>query len=104
MVDNVRSKKAIPLISGPLPQNNFRGTTFQSDWPFAKDSEAVAKQKSVDYIDHTKYSVKRFQAMGPDAVNKLFPQDHTHTNDAGAKGGYLDFLRREIVVLTKTSQ
>ena len=88
MIDDVRAKHGIPIISGPLPQNNFRGKTFQTDWPFARDAEAVAKQKSVEYIDHTKYTVDRFQALGSSVVNKYFPEDHTHTNDAGARGMY----------------
>jgi rhamnogalacturonan acetylesterase len=88
MIDDVRSKQGIPLISGPVPQNNFRNTVFQTDWPFAKDSQAAAKQKAAEYIDHTKYTVERYQALGPKVVNSYFPQDHTHTNAIGARGTY----------------
>jgi len=85
MVKDVNAKRAVPLLSGMVPTNTFRGGKFRTDWPFANDAAAVAKQEGVEYIDHTKYSAARFQALGEVAVKKFFPRDSTHTNSAGAR-------------------
>jgi rhamnogalacturonan acetylesterase len=86
MVKDVNAKKAIPLISGMVPTNTFKGGKFRTEWPFASDAAAVAKQEGVEYIDHTKYTAARFQTLGETAVKRFFPRDSTHTNAAGARG------------------
>jgi rhamnogalacturonan acetylesterase len=86
MVKDVRKKNAIPLISGMVPTNSFRGASFRKDWPMATSAATIAKEENVEYIDHTKYSSERFQGLGEGAVKAFFPTDSTHTNAAGAKG------------------
>jgi len=86
MVKDVHAKRAIPLLSGMVPTNTFRGGKFRTDWPMASDTAAVAKQEGVEYIDHTKYTAARFQGLGEAAVKRFFPRDSTHTNSAGARG------------------
>jgi len=66
-------------------RNYWSNGTLQSDWPFAGYAAKVAKQTQVEYIDHTKYSVKRFGAMGGAEAKKYFPNDNTHTNAPGAR-------------------
>ena len=44
----------------------------------------TAAQAGVEYLDHTKYSVVRFQSFGATLAKTYFPNDNTHTNDAGA--------------------
>lgn len=84
MIVDVRAKQAIPLISGMVNRNYWSGETLQSDWPFADYAAEVAKQTSVEYIDHTAYSVAKFQAMGSVKAKTYFPNDNTHTNWDGA--------------------
>jgi rhamnogalacturonan acetylesterase len=45
----------------------------------------VAAQTSVGYVDHTKYAVNRWQALGPTTAKTYYPNDNTHTNPAGAQ-------------------
>lgn len=84
MIVDVRAKNAIPLLSGMVNRNYWTGETLQSDWPFADYAAAVAKQTAVEYIDHTAYSVARFQAMGSTTAKTYYPSDNTHTNWPGA--------------------
>ena len=86
MINDAKAKNTIPLISGMVPTNSFRGGTFRKDWPMANSAATVAKEENVEYIDHTKYTSERFQALGEGAVKAFFPTDSTHTNAAGAKG------------------
>jgi rhamnogalacturonan acetylesterase len=86
MIKDVQAKQAIPLVSGMTPRNSWRNNAFSSNYPMANDAQTVAKQEGVEYLDHTKYTVKRFQELGEKSVKAYFPQDSTHTNAAGARG------------------
>jgi len=46
----------------------------------------------VAFVDLTKIVAGRYEQMGTYTVKALFPRDHTHTSDAGAK------LNAELVV------
>ena len=84
MIADVMAKKAIPVISGMVPRNYWKGDKLQSDWPFADYAKQVARAANVTYVAHTDYSVARFQALGPTKAKTYFPNDNTHTNPAGA--------------------
>lgn len=84
MIVDVRAKSATPILSGMVNRNYWSGETLQSDWPFADYAAQVAAQTAVQYVDHTKYSVAKFQAMGSTKAKTYFPNDNTHTNWDGA--------------------
>lgn len=44
----------------------------------------VAEEQKVPFVDHTKYSVARQQALGYTAAKAMYPLDNTHTDAAGA--------------------
>jgi len=85
MIADVKAKGATPIISGMVNRNYWTGSTLQSSWPFADYAKSVANTAGVEYIDHTKYSVALFQAMGATKAKTYFPNDNTHTNWDGAK-------------------
>ncbi|KAM0546981.1 hypothetical protein ACHAPJ_010643 [Fusarium lateritium] len=85
MIVDVEAKGATPIISGLVTRNYWNGNTLQSDWAFADYAETVARAAGVEYIDHTKYSVALFQALGPTKSKTYYPNDNTHTNWDGAK-------------------
>ncbi|QDS77907.1 hypothetical protein FKW77_000749 [Venturia effusa] len=84
MIADVRKVKGIPLISGMVPRNYWTGDTFRATWPFTETARQVAAAAKIEFIDHTKYSAAALQKLGPTGAKKLFPNDNTHTDDAGA--------------------
>ncbi|KFY12470.1 hypothetical protein V492_03875 [Pseudogymnoascus sp. VKM F-4246] len=84
MIEDVQAVGGIPLLSGMVNRNYWDGSTLQSDWPFATYAQEVATAANVEYIDHTKYSVKKWQSMGATTAKTYFPNDNTHTSPAGA--------------------
>ncbi|KAM0214171.1 hypothetical protein ACHAPA_006610 [Fusarium lateritium] len=84
MIADVKAKGATPIISGMVNRNYWTGNTLQSKWAFADYAKTVANAAGVEYIDHTKYSVATFQALGPTKAKTYFPNDNTHTNWDGA--------------------
>jgi len=84
MIVDVRAKGGVPILSGMVNRNYWTGATLQSDWPFADYAKEVAAQTAVEYVDHTKYAVNRWQALGATTAKTYFPNDNTHTSPAGA--------------------
>jgi rhamnogalacturonan acetylesterase len=84
MIADVQAKKAVPVLSGMVPRMYFKGDVLQKDWPFADYAKQVAAAAGVSYVDHTKYSVAKFQALGSTKALTYYPNDKTHTNPAGA--------------------
>lgn len=85
MISDVKAKKATPILSGMVPRNYWKGETLQADWAFADYAAEVAAARSVEYVDHTAYSVALFQSFGPTKSKTYYPEDNTHTNPEGAK-------------------
>ncbi|RYN19630.1 hypothetical protein AA0112_g11094 [Alternaria arborescens] len=93
MIADVKAKKGVPIISGMVPRNYWKSNTLQADWPFADYAKQVATAAGVQYIEHTKYSVAKWQAMGPTKAKTFYPNDNTHTNPAGAIANADAFLQ-----------
>ncbi|KAF2405242.1 rhamnogalacturonan acetylesterase [Trichodelitschia bisporula] len=85
MIEDVRKKNAIPIISGMVPRNYWRQGKLQSDYKFTDWARQTAEQEKVEFLDHTKYGVERLRPLGETKAKTYFPQDNTHTNAAGAK-------------------
>jgi rhamnogalacturonan acetylesterase len=93
MIVDVRAKGAVPVLSGMVNRNYWTGEVLQADWPFADYAAQVAAQVAVEYVDHTAYSVARWQEMGSVKAKTYFPNDNTHTNWPGAEINTETFVR-----------
>jgi rhamnogalacturonan acetylesterase len=95
MISDVTARKAVPVLSGMVPTNVWEGERVMrpaSKFPYAEYSKEVAKAAGppTEYLDHTKYSVKRFSDIGqPKMKPAYFPNDNTHTSPAGARCRFL---------------
>lgn len=89
MVRDVRAKRTVPIVAGMDPLMIWMGRgneTLKRDWPWADYAKEVATRERVEWLDHTRYSVDRWQALGRERALEFFPlNDSTHTNAAGAK-------------------
>ncbi|KAF7125921.1 hypothetical protein CNMCM5793_002280 [Aspergillus hiratsukae] len=87
MIRDVRQAGGVPVLSGMVPVMSWTGDVLRRDWPFADYARGVAEEEGVEYIDHTKYAVNRWQAFG--SVNATMPyyplNDYTHTSWSGAE-------------------
>ena len=87
MIEDVRRKEAIVVLSGMVPRNYWdkRNKTIQESWVFSDYAKQQAAQSKVEFLDHARYSVKALQGLGFEKAGRLFPQDKTHTGEEGAK-------------------
>jgi len=85
-INDVKAKGAIPIVCSPIPRNDWKdGKVSRSSTSYAKWAEDVARSENVLFINLNELIAARYEAMGVDAVNPLFPGDHTHTGLEGAK-------------------
>lgn len=74
------------LISSQTPNNPWESGSFEyTPSSFVGYAEIAAEAAGVEYVDHGAYVADVFELMGLDAVNAVYPEDHTHTDDAGAE-------------------
>jgi lysophospholipase L1-like esterase len=86
MVADTRMKGATPILLSLTVRNVWkeskveRGSGRYGEW-----SRAVAISEHASFLDLTKLIADRYEEMGEEAVKALFPKDHTHTSDEGAR-------------------
>lgn len=74
------------LISSQTPNNPWETGEFGYEPSrFVEYAALAAENAGVEYVDHGAYTADAFYLMGADAVNAVYPEDHTHTDDAGAQ-------------------
>jgi lysophospholipase L1-like esterase len=93
MVADTKAKGATPILLSLTVRNIWKeGRVERGSGRFGKWTRAVATSERVPFVDLTTLIADRYEQLGPDAVKVLFPRDHTHTSDEGAK------LNAELVV------
>jgi lysophospholipase L1-like esterase len=90
-VRDAREKGAIPVICSLVPRKLWddQGLITRNKDTYAGWAARVADQEKVAFIDLNEIVAAKYDALGREAVMKLFPQvtpdEHTHTNLAGAE-------------------
>lgn len=84
-IADVRAKGATPILCSLVPRKIWvdghirRNTSTYRGW-----AQQVAEQEHVGFVDLNEIIARRYDAMGPEAVDTLFGDPHTHTDMAGA--------------------
>jgi len=84
-IADVRANGATPIICSLVPRKIWvdghirRNTDTYRGW-----AQQVAIQQHVGFVDLNEIIARQYDAMGPEAVDGLFGDPHTHTNLAGA--------------------
>jgi lysophospholipase L1-like esterase len=90
-IADTRAKGATPIVASLIPRKSWdeQGKVRRNKADYAGWAEEVARQEHVGFIDLNEQVARRYEAMGHDAVMQMFPltnpDEHTHTNWAGAK-------------------
>ena len=82
-IADARAKDATPIVCSLIPRNVWKDGKVVRD-PYAAWARDVAAAADVAFIDLNEITARRYEEMGADNVLPLFPNDHTHTNAAGA--------------------
>lgn len=87
-IREARAHGARPIVCSPVPRKRWtddkiaRGQGGYGDW-----ARTVAEEEAAAFIDLGELIAARYDELGPEAVDAMFADAHTHTSLAGARLG-----------------
>ena len=85
-VADTKAKGATPIILSPIPRKIWKdGKVVRASGDYGKWAAEVAKSEGAAFVDLNEITARRYEEMGPEKVNVLFADEHTHTNADGAE-------------------
>ncbi|GAB3528926.1 hypothetical protein GCM10027443_07440 [Pontibacter brevis] len=85
-INEAKSKGATPIVASMIPRNQWKdGKVVLANDTFGKWAAEVAKAEGVYFVNLNQITADKYERMGPEQVQALFPTDHTHTNPEGAR-------------------
>lgn len=92
-IADARARGATPIVCSPIPRKTWKdGKIVRNSLDYGKWAADVAASEHTPFIDLNEMIAKRYDELGPEKVEPLFGDPHTHTSRAGAE------LNAEIVV------
>jgi lysophospholipase L1-like esterase len=83
-VAEAKAKGATALVCSPIPRKIWKDGKVARD-PYTKWAAEVAAAENVGFVDLNEIIARRYEEMGPDKVEPMFADPHTHTSRAGAE-------------------
>jgi len=85
-IADARAKGATPIVCSLVPRKIWKdGRIVRNSETYAQWAADVAKSESAPFIDLNEIIARRYDELGPERVNPLFGDEHTHTSLEGAK-------------------
>lgn len=85
-VADTKGKGAIPMICSMVPRKIWKDSKIaRNGADYAGWAREVARSTDTTFLDLNNIIADRYDEMGPEKVNLLFADEHTHTTLVGAK-------------------
>ena len=85
-IAGARAKGAVPIMCTLIPRKIWKDGKIERNLKdFAGWAAAVAQSEDVPLVDLNEIIARRYDALGPEKVDPLFGDPHTHTSRAGAE-------------------
>jgi lysophospholipase L1-like esterase len=85
-IDDTRAKGATPIVCSLVPRKTWKdGKIERSSTTYQKWAADVAAAAHVGFIDLNEIIARRYDALGPEKVEPMFADPHTHTSRSGAE-------------------
>ena len=85
-VEDTKAKGATPIICTMIPRKIWKdGKIQRNKADYAGWAADVARSENAPLIDLNEIIATRYDEMGPEKVNPLFADEHTHTTRPGAE-------------------
>lgn len=86
MIAETRERGATPILVSLTVRNIWKeGRVERGSGRYSQWTRELAEAENVAFIDLTNLAADAYEQLGAEEVARLFPRDHTHTNDEGAK-------------------
>lgn len=77
-------KGAIPIISSQTPDNIWTNGAIAAPNRFVTYAQSIGIRRNITYVNHYAYTASAYNALGQTQTTTFYPNDHLHTNSAGA--------------------
>jgi rhamnogalacturonan acetylesterase len=86
MVNEAKSKGAVPIICSPIPRNDWKDGKIirYNSSSYGLWARQAADATGAFFIDLNKLVCDAYEALGEEKVRSFFPNEHTHTAKTGA--------------------
>jgi lysophospholipase L1-like esterase len=85
-VREAKAKGATPILCSPVPRKIWKdGRIVLASEDYGKWAAEVAQSEGVGFVDLNGIIARRYDTLGPEKVEALFADEHTHTSAAGAE-------------------
>jgi hypothetical protein len=85
-IDDARAKGATPIVCSLVPRKIWKdGKIERNSKTYQKWAADVAAAEKAGYIDLNEMIAREYDALGPEKVDALFADPHTHTSLEGAR-------------------
>lgn len=85
-IREARAHGATPIVCAPVPRKQWKdGKIVRNQAGYGGWAETIAHEEGTPFIDLGELIAARYDELGPEAVDPLFGDPHTHTSLDGAK-------------------
>ena len=85
-IADTKAKGATPIVCSPIPRKIWKdGKIVRNSEDYGKWAADVAKSEKVALVDLNEIIARKYDGLGPEKVEPLFADPHTHTSLAGAE-------------------
>lgn len=86
-IADAKEKGARPIVASPIPRNRWGEDekVFREDKGYGLWAKESATQAQVPFVDLNGIIADHYDKAGAEKVKAFFPDDWTHTNEAGAR-------------------
>jgi rhamnogalacturonan acetylesterase len=85
LVAEARARRVQPIVCSPVPRKSWEGgRVVRNTADYAGWAREVARVERVPVLDLNECIARRYEALGPAAVEPLFADERTHTSSDGA--------------------
>jgi len=83
-IADAKARGAVPIVCSPVPRKIWKDGKIVRD-DHAKWAAEVAKAEGAAFVDLNEIIARKYEELGPEKVEPLFADEHTHTTLAGAE-------------------
>ena len=85
-ISDAKAKGATPIVLSPVPRKIWKdGKVARATRDYAEWAHEAAAAEGVAFVDLNDIVALHYEELGPQKVEALFADEHTHTNPEGAK-------------------